>query len=180
MKPSKITLAAASVLALALAGGGGCRSSEKNAAGKSRGPAAPSSSHKALHGGCLNVVETCAVGHAEVVLDNGVLRVWFVGGETETDKAVRAGDREIALSVKVDGGGEAKTLVLAAKPIELAEEKVGDCSCFEGKADFLAGAKKFSAAGKVHLKGKLRPVIIEYPGGYDPDDAAERPGGTSK
>jgi hypothetical protein len=124
--------------------------------------------HKAHHGGCLNAIETCAVGHAEVKLEGDVMKVWFVGGENQTDKAVRLSDKQIALAVKLDGGQE-KTLTLDAKPNELAEEKVGDCSFFQGKADWLAGVKKFTATGKVNHTGKERPIKIEYPEGYDPD-----------
>ena len=124
--------------------------------------------HEAHHGGCLNAIETCAVGHAEVKLDGDVLKVWFVGGENQTNKAVRVSDKQIVLAVSPAGGQE-RTLTLDPKPNELAEEKVGDCSFFQGKADWLAGVKKFTAAGKVHHTGKERPIKIEYPEGYDPD-----------
>jgi hypothetical protein len=150
-----------------MATGSGCRSAAKQdanqaAAGK------PQEKHEAHHGGCLNAIETCAVGHAEVKLDGNVLKVWFVGGETETDKSVRVSDTQITLAVTPDGGQE-KPLTLDAKPNALAEEKVGDCSYFEGKADWLAGAKKFQATGKINFKGKERPIKIEFPEGYDPD-----------
>ncbi len=124
--------------------------------------------HEAHHGGCLNAIETCAVGHAEVKLDGDVMKVWFVGGENQTDKAVRVSDKQIVLAV-TPAGGQEKTLTLDPKPNELANEKVGDCSYFEGKADWLAGVKKFTATGKVNHTGKERPIKIEYPEGYDPD-----------
>jgi hypothetical protein len=124
--------------------------------------------HEAHHGGCLNAIETCAVGHAEVKIDGDVMKVWFVGGENATDKAVRVTDKQIVLAVTPDGGQE-KQLRLDPKPSDLAGEKVGDCSYFEGKADWLAGVKKFTATGKVNHTGKERPIKIEYPDGYDPD-----------
>jgi hypothetical protein len=124
--------------------------------------------HEAHHGGCLNAIETCAVGHAEVKIDGDMMKVWFVGGENATDKAVRVSDKQIVLAVTPDGGQE-KSLTLDPKPNELAEEKVGDCSYFEGKADWLAGVKKLTATGKVNHTGKERPIKIEYPEGYDPD-----------
>jgi hypothetical protein len=161
-----------------LAGVSGCRSAKKQEAN----PAAagkPEEKHEAHHGGCLNAIETCAVGHAEVKLEGDVLKVWFVGGENETDKAVRVSDKQIALSVRPNGGEE-KSLTLDARPIDLAGEKVGDCSYFEGRADWLAGLKKFDATGKVNLKGKERPIKIEYPDGYDPDDQAEKAGEPKK
>lgn len=128
--------------------------------------------HEAHHDGCLNAVETCAVGHAEVKLEGNVLKVWFVGGESETDKAVRVSDQQIVLMVTPEGGEET-TLTLNAKPNELAEETVGDCSYFEGNADWLAGVTEFEAIGKVHLKGKERPLKIVYPEGFDPDSGHE-------
>ena len=155
-----------------LAGVSGCRSAKKQDANPS--PASkPGEKHEAHHGGSLNAIETCAVGHAEVKLDGKVLKVWFVGGENETDKAVRVSDTQIALTVQPDGGQE-KPLTLDARPNALAEEKVGDCSYFQAKADWLAGVKKFTACGKVNLKGKLRPIRIEYPDGFDPDEPAEK------
>ena len=151
-----------------VAGISGCGSAKKQDANASAA-SQPEGKHAAHHGGCLNAIETCAVGHAEVKLDGNVLKVWFVGGENETDKAVRVSDKQIALAVKPDGGQETP-LTLDAKPSVLAEEKVGDCSYFEGRADWLAGVKKFTASGKVNLKGQERPIKIEFPDGYDPDD----------
>ena len=181
---SKIRMSTAAMIGILLAAGGitasssGCRSAKKQDANPS--PASkPGEKHEAHHGGCLNAIETCAVGHAEVKLEGDVLKVWFVGGENETDKAVRVGDKQIVLAVKPDGGPE-NPLTLDAKPNELAEEKVGDCSYFAGKADWLAGVKKFTASGKVNLKGKERPIKIEYPEGYDPDDQAEKAGGAAR
>ncbi len=124
--------------------------------------------HEAHHGGCLNAIETCAVGHAEVKLDGDVMKVWFVGGENQTDKAVRLSDKQIVLAV-TPAGGQERTLTLDPKPNELADEKVGNCSYFQGKASWLAGVKKFTASGKVNHTGKERPIKIEYPEGYDPD-----------
>jgi hypothetical protein len=140
----------------------GCRSHEaKNSNEKSAG-------HEAHHGGCLNAIETCAVGHAEVKVEGDLLKCWFVGGENQTDKAVRVADKEIVLAMKLTDGQE-QSLTLQAKPIELAEEKVGACSYFEAKADWLKGIKEFEAIGKVTCQGKERPLKIEYPKGYDPD-----------
>ena len=153
-----------------VAGVPGCRPGNRQDAS----PAAtgkPVDKHEAHHGGCLNAIETCAVGHAEVKLDGDVLRIWFVGGENETDKAVRVSDKQIVLTIKPDGGQE-RSLALDARPNALAEEKVGDCSYFEAKADWLAGVKRFTASGQVSLKGKQRPIKIEYPDGYDPDEPA--------
>jgi len=125
--------------------------------------------HVAAHGGVLNALTTCENGHAEVKLDGTTLTLWFVGGGSDTAKSVRVPDAEVLLSVTLDGEREARPLVLAAKPNDLAEEKVGDCSRFEGSAQWLAGAKKFVATGTVTFKGRKQDVKIEYPDGYDPD-----------
>jgi len=150
----------------------GCKSDKKEdttqSAPASQAATETGEKHEAHHGGCLNAIETCALGHAEVKIEGDVMKVWFVGGESQTDKAVRVSDKQIVLTVKPDGGQE-KALILEAKPIELAQEKVGDCSYFEGKADWLVGVKKFTATGKVNHTGKERPIKIEYPEGYDPD-----------
>jgi hypothetical protein len=106
-----------------------------------------------------------------VKVEGDTFRCWLVGGENETGKSVRVPDTEIRLTVNLESGAE-KTLVLAAKPIAVADEKVGDCSYFEGAADWLKGAAKFQATGTVHFKGKERKVEIRYPDGFDPDDDA--------
>jgi hypothetical protein len=157
------------MLAVAAAVFCGCGKSD---ADKAAPKASAEKGHEAHHGGVLNAIELCSIGHAEVKVEGGVFRCWFVGGENETDKAVRIPDAEVRLTVKLDSGEE-KPLVLAAKPIDLAGEKVGDCSYFEGAADWLKDAKKFSATGTVHCKGKERAIRIEFPEGFDPDDQPE-------
>jgi hypothetical protein len=126
--------------------------------------------HEAVHGGCLNAIGSCDNGHAEIKLEGDTFRLWFVAGETHTDKAVRVPDKEVTLSVEIEKGKAPRTLVLTAKPIELAEEKVGDCSYFEGKADWLKDLKAFSAKGTVTFKGKSQEFRIDYPDGFDPDE----------
>ena len=125
--------------------------------------------HKAAHGGCLNALRTCENGHAEVKLESGVLKLWFGGGGADTEKAVRITDLDITLTVTLDGEKEARSLTLAAKPNELAEEKPGDCSHFAGQADWLKGARQFVATGTVTFRGRKQAVRVEYPKGYDPD-----------
>ncbi len=156
---TRIGLAAAFLLVLPLA-----RAGEAPAHPEEKGE------HKAAHGGCLNALGACENGHAEVKLEGGRLKLWFVGGGTDTEKAVRVPDKEIALSVTLAGAPAAKPLLLKAAPNELAEEKEGDCSHFEGAADWLNGAKKFTATGTVTFKGRKQAIRIEYPAGYDPDD----------
>ena len=129
--------------------------------------------HRAAHGGCLNALGTCENGHAEVRVEGDILKLWFVGGGSDTDKAVRIPDREFALTVTPKGSKETKTLVLKAKPIEIAEETVGNCSHFEGQADWLNGIREFTATGNVTFKGRTQAIRVEYPAGYDPDDDNE-------
>ena len=126
--------------------------------------------HKTAHGGCLNAIGTCENGHAEVKVADDVLKLWFVGGGSDTWKAVRITDKEINLSVSLNGEKEQKTLLLKAKPNELAEEKEGDCSSFEGKAECVKDTKKFTATATINFKGKKQELRIEVPNGYDPDD----------
>ena len=128
-------------------------------------------SHQAAHGGCLNAIGSCETGHAEVRVEGDLLRLWFVGGENDTDKAVRVPDKELTLSVRIGGEKEPRPIILKSKPNLLLEEKEGDCSYFEGQADWLKGVKDFEAAGAVNLKGKKQELKIDYPHGYDPDHA---------
>lgn len=123
--------------------------------------------HKSAHGGSLNAIVTCENGHAEAKLESDTLKIWFVCGGPNPTKSVRIPDQSINLTVKTDAGP--KTLVLTPTPLELAGEKVGDCSAFEGKASWLKGLSKFTADGRIMFKGKNVPLKIEYPEGYDPD-----------
>jgi hypothetical protein len=151
--------------ALVLAGCGGEDHAKKPEAGHGHG-------HKAAHGGCLNVIGACAVGHAEVKVEGGFLRLWLVGGENDTNKAVRVPDAEIALSVTVEDEKVPRPLVLKARPNALLEEKPGDCSCFEAQADWLKDVKGFEATGAVTFKGRKEKLEIDYPHGHDPDRKA--------
>ena len=126
--------------------------------------------HPTAHHGCLNAIVTCENGHGEVKIDGDTLNLWFVGGGTETMKAVRIPDAQIVLSVTPDGEKKpSRTITLAAVPNELAEEKVGDCSHFVGKADWLKEVKKFTATAEITFRGQRQPLRLEIPNGYDPD-----------
>ena len=125
--------------------------------------------HYAVHGGCLNALGTCEIGHVEVKLSGATMKLWFVGGVNDTRNAVRVPDKEIVLSVTLDGQNEAKTIILKAKPIEDNGEKEGDCSCFKGSASWLKGVSKLTAKGTVQFKGKTQSIVIEWPNGYEPD-----------
>jgi len=129
-----------------------------------------SGEHKSAHGGCLNAIGTCENGHAEIKIEGVVLKLWFVGGGGDTAKAVRIKDKEINLTVTLDGHENPNFLLLKAKPNALAEEKEGDCSSFEGRADWLKDVKKFVAVATIEFKGRRQELRIEFPRGYDPDD----------
>ena len=138
-------------------------------AGEDKAQGEKKGEHKAAHGGCLNALGTCENGHAEVKIVGDMLKLWFVGGGTDTEKAVRVPDKEIALSLTLEGEKTARPLVLKAKPNELAEETEGDCSRFVAKADWLTDVKKFIGTGTASFRGKQQDIRIEYPAGYDPD-----------
>ena len=129
--------------------------------------------HKAVHGGSLNALGTCENGHAEVRIEEDVMKLWFVGGGSDTDKSVRIPDKEFVLTITPKGSKETKTLTLTAKPIEIAEETVGNSSHFEGQADWLRDIHEFVATGTVAFKGRAQAIRVEYPAGYDPDDDVE-------
>ncbi len=149
------------------AGDGSAQSSAKVARGAASASTEKGGEHKAMHGGSLNAIVACENGHAEVKVDGDRLQLWFVGGGTDTDKSVRVPDRSIRIQVRTDT--RAQTLVLNPKPLELAGETVGDCSCFESTAPWLKSLAAFTAEGQITFKGQKRPLRIEYPKGYDPD-----------
>lgn len=123
--------------------------------------------HQAHHGGVLNVISKCEIGHIEVHVDEDVLEVWFVGGGRDTHRSVPIQAEEMALAVTFSDGSE-RTLLLKADPMKLAGEKIGHCSRFSARADWLIEANEFEARGEIVFKGIRRPLIIKYPKGYDP------------
>ena len=146
----------------------GAVSPATGAAAASPAPAVKKGRHRSAHGGVLNAISHCEIGHAEAKLEDDTLRVWLVGGAPDTDRAVPVPDRTLPLKFTIPGAAP-RSLVLQARPLELADERVGRCSRFEGRAPWLAGLAKFTAAGTVTFKGQKLPLRIEYPEGYDPD-----------
>ena len=122
--------------------------------------------HKAYHDGVLNIIESCEVGHAEVKVNNGQLDLWFVGGSDHTDRSVRVKETEINLKITTEDS-KIEKLLLEAAPLELAEESIGDCSHFVGKADWLKDIKNFRGESEIIFKGKKMKLIIDYPHGFD-------------
>jgi hypothetical protein len=127
--------------------------------------------HEAHHGGVLNVIGEEA-GHIEIRLEGDTLEAWFVGGGHDTNRAIPIKAAGIPLTVSVPGKGE-MALVLKANPMKLAGEKVGHCSHFIAKADWLRDVKEFEARGEVVFKGVRRELVIKYPEGYDPEHGQE-------
>ena len=129
---------------------------------------APEAKHKAWHEGCLNAITQCENGHFEVKVTENKLEGWFVGGGQDTNRSVRITAGRVELTFFLPDG-TTKELELAASPLSLAGEKGNDCSHFEGTAGWLESVKTFQALGKVFIKGKWQPLIIQYPEGYDRD-----------
>lgn len=122
--------------------------------------------HEAPHGGVLNVIGK-ELAHVEILIEGDTLEAWFLSGGHDTGLSVRIKAAEIPLKVTFPGKGEMK-LILRAAPLKLAGEKIGNCSHFTAKADWLRGAREFEARGGVVIKGIREGLIIRYPGGYDP------------
>ena len=148
-------------LGLALLGFSGGLFVERSDAEEERGH-----SHKAHHGGVLNVIGKES-GHVEILLQGDTLEAWFVGGGEDTDRSVPIAAAEISLTVTVPGTKQ-KKLTLKADPMKLAGERVGRCSHFVAQAEWLKDVKEFEARGKVILKGIQQRLVIQYPEGYDP------------
>jgi hypothetical protein len=128
--------------------------------------------HNAHHGGVLNVIGKCEIGHLEVRIEDDFLEAWFVGGGTDTHRAVPIKAEEVVLAVTLPDGGE-RTLILKAEPMKLAGEKHGHCSRFLAHADWLKKVEKFEAHGEIVFKGIRRLLLIRYPEGYDPGHGKE-------
>lgn len=122
--------------------------------------------HEAHHGGVLNVIGEEA-GHIEVRLEGDTLEAWFVGGGDDTNRSVPIKTEGIPLKVTLPGKGEME-LVLKGAPMRLAGEKVGHCSHFIARADWLRDVREFEARGEVVFKGVRHELLIKYPEGYDP------------
>ncbi len=123
--------------------------------------------HKAYHGGVLNVIGKCETGHIEVRLEGDTLEAWLVGGGHDTDRSVPIKAHEIRLTVTIPGQ-EKRVLVLKADPIKLAGERIGQCSRFSARADWLKGVKKFVGQGRLVFKGVCHELLIKYHQGFDP------------
>ena len=124
--------------------------------------------HKAHHGGVLNVIGRCETGHIEIRLEGDTLEAWLVGGGHDTDRSMPIKAQEIPLTISIPGQGK-KSLILKADPMRLAGEKVGHCSRFIGKADWLKDVKKFEARGELIFKGVPQKLVVRYPEGFDPE-----------
>jgi hypothetical protein len=122
--------------------------------------------HKAHHGGVLNVIGK-ELAHIEVLIREDTLEAWFVGGGQDTGRSVQINAAEIPLTINIPSRGQRK-LVLKADPLKLAGEKMGYCSHFVARADWLKEVKEFEAKGSVVIKGVKEKLIIQYPAGYDP------------
>jgi hypothetical protein len=121
--------------------------------------------HKAHHGGILNVIGK-ELAHVEVRIQEDTLEAWFVGGGQDTGRSVQIKAAEIPLTVNIPSRGQ-KNLVLKADPLKLAGEKMGHCSHFVARADWLKEVKEFEAKGSVVIKRVKEKLIIRYPAGYD-------------
>jgi hypothetical protein len=122
--------------------------------------------HKAHHGGILNVIGK-ELAHVEVRIQEESMEAWFVGGGLDTGRSVQIKAAEIPLTINIPSQGQ-KNLVLKADPLKLVGEKMGYCSHFVARADWLKEVKEFEAKGSVVIKGVKEKLIILYPAGYDP------------
>jgi hypothetical protein len=157
-RPARRVAAALAVALVASVGTMGCGKREE-------GHGHPG--HKAHHGGALNAVGGCETGHAEVKVAGDRVELWFVGGGSETGRAVRVAAKLITLDATLPDGTIEK-LTLEVDPLELAGEEPGDASHFVGRADWLRTAKSWRATGRVEFKGAERDLVLVWPEGWDP------------
>lgn len=87
------------------------------------------------------------------------MEAWFVGGGQDTGRSVQIKAAKIPLTINIPSQGQ-KNLVLKVDPLKLAGEKMGYCSHFVARADWLNGVKEFEAKGSVVIKGVKEKLII--------------------
>jgi hypothetical protein len=122
--------------------------------------------HKAHHGGVLNVIGN-EFGHVEILVQGDTIEAWFVGGGHDTGRSVPIQAAEITLTATIPEKGS-KKLALKAEPLKLAGERIGHCSHFVARADWLRDVKEFEAQGETIFKGVRQILIIKHPRGHDP------------
>ena len=125
--------------------------------------------HAAAHGGVLNEIDGCAIGHAEILLEGPRLRLWFVDGGHATDRAIRVPDLRLVLTA-ADG----RTVTLTPAPLLLAGESEGDCSAFHGEAPWLTGLTQGRLTGVVTFKGRERTLVLTWPEGFSAAQVPQR------
>jgi hypothetical protein len=138
---------------MACSPGGARPEATREAGAKVESPSPTSSAghdHEAPHGGTL-VELGDEFAHVEVVLDPGEGRLTAYVLDGEAESSVRVAQRELALRVRLESGGEARfVLTPAANP--LTGETAGDTSQFELRADELRGLRA--------LRGRIETLTV--------------------
>ncbi|HNY10577.1 MAG TPA: hypothetical protein PKK26_03200 [Candidatus Wallbacteria bacterium] len=118
---------------------------------------------KTAHGGELQMIGECAIGHAEIIVEEGTVEIWILSGGRGVLKPVTLPDKTIGMKANIEGSKIPMTLILKAVPLDRSES-VGNCSHFIGGLDELKGAgTRFRAAGKIIYNGAKLDLVINYP-----------------
>ncbi len=107
--------------------------------------------------------------HLELVrdADSGKIDAYLLDGEMEEFVRTAAASFEVSAAV----GGEKKTLVFQAVANPATGETVGNTSCFEARADWIAGTPAFDAVlTRLEVRGtSFQNVAFNFPRGNDTD-----------
>jgi hypothetical protein len=158
----RLTRCAAIILA-AVAAAGGCSKAPAPASAPAR-----HHEHHPPHGGTPMVLGD-EVYHLELVLDAqaGVLQAYVLDGEMEN--FVRCAAPSIVVDAMV--GGKPESVALEPVANAATGETAGDTALFEGRADWLVGARDFDGAVRsVTVRGTtFSGVTFNFPRGNDSD-----------
>lgn len=118
---------------------------------------------KPAHGGELQMIGECRIGHSEIIVDEGTVEIWISSGGRGILKPVTIPDKTIGMKAYIEGSKIPKTLILNAAPLD-PSESVGSCSHFIGHSEELKNpGTRFRAVGKILYNGAKLDMVIDFP-----------------
>lgn len=118
---------------------------------------------KPIHGGELQMIGECRIGHTEIIVDEGTVEIWISSGGRGVLKPVTIPDKTIGMKAYIEGSKIPKTLILNAAPLD-PSESVGSCSHFIGHSEELKNpGTRFRAVGKIIYNGAKLDMVIDFP-----------------
>ncbi len=118
---------------------------------------------RTLHGGELQMIGECRIGHTEIIVDEGTVEIWILSGGRGILKPVTIPDKTINMKAYIEGSKLPRTFILHAAPLD-PSESVGNCSHFIGYSEEMKNpGTRFRAAGKIIFNGAKLDLVIDFP-----------------